>query len=103
MYSTDQKELANNIPLDPNAAIVTVSKVVNKEAFLWRPNADMSLMGYALHENIAWPIHKIQFIQAPWRQEFVSKNASPEINFKTISFLLVMMNCCIFLRLCCSE
>ena len=103
MYSKDQKDLVNNVPLGPNAAIVTVSKVVNKEAFLWRPNADMSLMGDALHKNIACPIHKIQFIQGPWRQESVSKHASLKVNFKTISLLLVMMNCCIFWRLCCNA
>ena len=103
LYSTDQKDLVNNVPLGPNAAIVTVSKVVNKEAFLWRPSADMSLMGDALHKNIAWPIHKIQFIQGPWRQEYVSKHASPKVNFKTISLSLVMMNCYIFWRLCCNE
>lgn len=86
MYSTDPKEMVNNIPLGPNAAIVTVTKVVNKEAFLWRPSADMSFIGDALHENIAWPIHKVHFIQPQARQESLSKNTSPKVNFQTFNF-----------------
>ena len=86
LFSTDKKELVNNIPLGPNAAIVTISKVVNKEAFLWRPSADMSFMGDALNENIAWPIDKVHFIQQ-WRQESVSKNASPKVKFQIFCLL----------------
>jgi len=34
LFSTDPKQLVNNIPLGPNAAIVKVEKVLKKNAYL---------------------------------------------------------------------
>ncbi|XP_010494867.1 PREDICTED: uncharacterized protein LOC104771944 [Camelina sativa] len=86
LVSTDPKELVNNITLGPNSAIVKVCKVVKKDAFLWRPSVDKSLMGDVLEENIAWPIHKIQLIQPQSGNEpAVSKNSSPKSTSVSLS------------------
>ncbi|XP_013631991.1 PREDICTED: uncharacterized protein LOC106337430 [Brassica oleracea var. oleracea] len=68
LFSTDPKQLVNNIPLGPNAAIVKVEKVLKKNAYLWRPSPEMSTIADALHQSIAWPIQKIDIInQSPKR------------------------------------
>lgn len=60
MISKDPKQLVNKIPLGPNAAMVNIVKVINKEASLWRPpSEDISVMGDALLVNIAWPLTKL--------------------------------------------
>ncbi|XP_024005008.1 uncharacterized protein LOC112082141 [Eutrema salsugineum] len=59
MTSTDAKQLVNGIPLGPNAKIVKIDTVNNKEAYLWRPSEDMTVTGDALFHNIAWPITKV--------------------------------------------
>lgn len=56
MCSDDPKELVNNIPIGPAAAMVKVVKVVKKDAYLWRPTPDMYLIGHALEEYVVWPI-----------------------------------------------
>ncbi|CAA7036910.1 unnamed protein product [Microthlaspi erraticum] len=58
--STNPKELINEIFLGRFAAIVKVDLVINFEASLWRPTAEMVLMGDALNANIAWPINRIE-------------------------------------------
>ncbi|XP_013594484.1 PREDICTED: uncharacterized protein LOC106302540 [Brassica oleracea var. oleracea] len=68
LFSTDPKQLVNNIPLGPNAAIVKIEKVLKKNAYLWRPSPEMSTIADALHQSIAWPIQKIDIInQSPKR------------------------------------
>ena len=47
--------MVNNIPLGPNAVSIEVVKVFNDQAYLWRPTADMFLIGDALSEKIASP------------------------------------------------
>lgn len=83
MLSTDPKQLVDNIPLGPNAAIVKVEKVIKKEAYLWRPSPEMSTIGDALHLSIAWPIQKIDIInKSPVRVSPLS--SSPQVKFVTI-------------------
>lgn len=85
MLSTDPKELVNEIPLGPNAAVVKVRHVVKPDAYLWRPMPGMSLMGDAQDETIAWPINRINVPEPPTRDEFVKnsspKNPSPQVIF----------------------
>ncbi|CAA7045654.1 unnamed protein product [Microthlaspi erraticum] len=64
LLSTDPKEFLNHIPLGPNAAIVKVDIVLKADAYLWRPNEEISKMGDAVNQNIAWPIHKIHLATA---------------------------------------
>ncbi|CAN6847017.1 unnamed protein product [Brassica oleracea] len=67
LFSTDLKQLVNNILFGPNAAIVKIEKVIKKEA-LWRPSPEMSTIDDALRLSIAWPIQKIDIInQSPFR------------------------------------
>lgn len=63
LISTDPKEMVNNITLGPNAAIVKIVNVINKEAYLWRPSESMNVMGDALCRNIAWPFSKVQLFK----------------------------------------
>lgn len=58
LLSTEPNKLVNDIPLGPNAAVIIVEVVVKNSAFLWRPAPEMSKMGDALHEIIAWPIDR---------------------------------------------
>lgn len=81
LCSTDPKEMVNNMPLGPNAAIVKVETVFNKEAYLWRQSASRLVMGDALNQNIAWPIHNIQLVNLPSREESSHKKPSPLVNF----------------------
>lgn len=59
LISTDPAEMVNNINLGPNAAKVKIDKVIDKEAYLWRPSEDMKVIGDALFDYIAWPISKV--------------------------------------------
>lgn len=92
LISADPKEMVNNITLGPNAAIVNIANVINKEAYLWRPSEDMNVMGDALFANIAWPISKVQHCNVQLMEEEVyrtaagskegslSKGAGPSVN-----------------------
>lgn len=62
LCSSDPKQLVDNIPMGPNAAIVKIEKVIKNDAYLWRPNSEMSAIGDALHRTIAWPIQKIDVV-----------------------------------------
>lgn len=79
LCSTDPKEMVNDIPLGPNAASVTILNVVKADAFLWRPSAEISVMGDALNGNIAWPVDKIRLAAIPSREE--SAKNSPQVNY----------------------
>ncbi|KAL0656882.1 hypothetical protein Bca4012_077466 [Brassica carinata] len=59
MVLTDPTEMVNNIHLGPNDAKVKIDKVINKEAYMWRPNEDMKVIGDALFAYVAWPVSKI--------------------------------------------
>ncbi|CAA7029303.1 unnamed protein product [Microthlaspi erraticum] len=74
LCSTDPKELVNDIPLGPNAASVKIQNVVKDDAFLWRPSAEISVMGDALHFNIAWPVDKIRSPTIPSREDSATKS-----------------------------
>ena len=80
LLSTYPKELVDDIPLGPNAAVVKVTLVVKPDAYLWRPRPSISLMGDAVNETIAWPINRIYIPQPPTRDELI-KNTSPKVNF----------------------
>lgn len=82
LSSTDPKYLLNNIPLGPNAAIVKVALVLKDKAFLWRPSAEMSVLGDALNENIAWPMDNIQMMSPATPREEAAKN-SPVVTLFT--------------------
>lgn len=86
LCSTDQKELVNKIPLGPNAAIVKVDKVFNKEAYLWRPSAEISIMADVLNATIAWPIHNIELVTSTPREELGHKRSSPPVGFSIIIY-----------------
>uniref|UniRef100_A0A1J3DKF5 Uncharacterized protein n=1 Tax=Noccaea caerulescens TaxID=107243 RepID=A0A1J3DKF5_NOCCA len=75
LCSTNPKDLVNNIPLGPNAAIVKVVLVLKEKAFLWRPSAEMSEMGDALNENIAWPMDKVQLMSPATPAEETSRKS----------------------------
>ncbi|KAG7567809.1 putative transposase Ptta/En/Spm plant [Arabidopsis thaliana x Arabidopsis arenosa] len=81
LISTDPKELANNIPLGPNVAIVKVHMVINKDAYLWRPTNEMILMGDTLNEFIAWPIQKIGY------SNLTPRTASPKESSPAVKLL----------------
>ncbi|KAL0663169.1 hypothetical protein Bca4012_100006 [Brassica carinata] len=59
MVSTDPTEMVNNIHLGPNAAKIKIDKVINKDAYLWRPNEEMKVIGDALFAYVAWPVSKV--------------------------------------------
>ena len=60
LLSTDPTELVNQIPLGPNAAVVKVERVVMSDAFIRRPTTEVTKMGDAVDETIAWPIDKLR-------------------------------------------
>lgn len=60
LCSSNARELVNNIPLGPNAVSIEVVKVFNDNAHLWRPTADMFVIGDAINEKIAWPVLKFE-------------------------------------------
>lgn len=64
MCSSNSKEKVNNIPLGLSAVCIEVVKVFNDNAHLWRPTTDMSLIGDAINEKIAWPVLKIDVTPA---------------------------------------
>lgn len=69
--------MVNKIPLGPNAALVMIDKVINKDAYLWRPSEDMTVMGDALFQNIPWPITKVLLSNVePTEEASHSKEAS---------------------------
>lgn len=77
LLSTDPKELFNNIPIGPLAAIVTIDKVINRVAPLWRPSEKMAIMADALNENITWPIQNVHELVISPRDESSDKRISP--------------------------
>lgn len=79
MLSTNPKELLNDIPLGPNAAIVKVEMVVKPGAYLWRPSPAISLMSDALNQTIAWPIDRLHLPDPPTMDE--SNRKSVEVSF----------------------
>lgn len=40
--------------------MIWVDKVVNKDAYLWRPTSDMSCIGDAVGRKVAWPRSKVE-------------------------------------------
>lgn len=54
--------MVNNIPLGPNAVSIEVVEVFKDTAHLWRPTAEMFLIGDALNEIIAWPVLKFEIM-----------------------------------------
>ena len=71
--------MVNNIPLGPNAVSVEVVKVFNDQAYLWRPTADMFLIGDALSEKIAWPVLKVEVMPTPATEVTPTKCAGKKI------------------------
>ncbi|CAA7017634.1 unnamed protein product [Microthlaspi erraticum] len=80
LQSTDPKEMVNNIPLGPNAAVLKITKVIKNDAYLWRPSAEMFLMGAAIDTTIAWPIHKIEFVVKATQAESARKSTTSASN-----------------------
>ncbi|XP_056852868.1 uncharacterized protein LOC108829682 [Raphanus sativus] len=62
LCSSNSKEMVNNIPLGPNAVSIEVVKVFKDNAHLWRPTAEMFLIGDAINEKIAWPLLKFEIM-----------------------------------------
>ncbi|KAG7559181.1 NAC domain [Arabidopsis thaliana x Arabidopsis arenosa] len=77
LCSTDKDEMVNNMPLGHSAGIVNVEKVFNKNAYLWRPSPGKFLMKDVLHENIAWPLQSIQFVNSSPRNESAAADKRP--------------------------
>lgn len=77
--SSKSKDMVNNIPLGPNAVSVEVVKVFNDQAYLWRPTADMFLIGDALSEKIAWPVLKVEVMPTPATEVTPTKCAGKKI------------------------
>ncbi|KAG7533281.1 Transposase Tnp1/En/Spm-like [Arabidopsis thaliana x Arabidopsis arenosa] len=75
VWSTDQKELVNNIPIGPNAVVMQVYQVINPTAYLWRPSSEMYVMGDALNEKIAWPIDRIELLNINAQEEIRRKSS----------------------------
>ncbi|XP_020887762.1 uncharacterized protein LOC110230110 [Arabidopsis lyrata subsp. lyrata] len=69
--------MVNNMPLGHSAGIVNVEKVFNKNAYLWRPSPGKFLMKDVLHENIAWPLQSIQFVNSSPRNESAAADKRP--------------------------
>ncbi|CAE5979936.1 unnamed protein product [Arabidopsis arenosa] len=83
--SSNSKERVNNIPLGPGAVSLQVVKVFNFNAPLWRPTADISVIGEAIHEKIAWPVLKIDVTAAATPEPTLTKSVSPGSNSSTKS------------------
>ena len=75
LISTDPKEMVNDINLGPNAAKVKIEKVINRNAYLWRPSEHMNVIGDALFKTIAWPISKVILCEVAGP----SKGSSPKV------------------------
>lgn len=56
--------MVNNIPLGPNAVSIEVVKVYKNDAYLWRPTAELFMLGDAINEKIAWPVLKVEIMSA---------------------------------------
>lgn len=74
MCSSNSKERINNLPLGPGAVILQVTKVFNFNAPLWRPTADISVIGEAIHEKIVWPVIKIDVTAAATPEPTLTKS-----------------------------
>ncbi|XP_020880701.1 uncharacterized protein LOC110228263 [Arabidopsis lyrata subsp. lyrata] len=62
-----------------------VVKVFNFNAPLWRPTADISVIGEAIHEKIAWPVLKIDVTATATPEPTLTKSVSPGSNSSTKS------------------
>ena len=71
--------MVNNIPLGPNDVSIEVLKVFNDKAYLWRPTADMFLIGDALNEKITWPVLKIEVMATTATDATPTKSAAKKI------------------------
>ncbi|CAE5959401.1 unnamed protein product [Arabidopsis arenosa] len=80
--STNKDELIDNIPLGLNAVILIVDLVLKPEACLWRPSPEMFVMGDALKTKIAWPVHRLELMDAP--EEAVGRKSSTPSASNTI-------------------
>ncbi|KAG7568011.1 Transposase Tnp1/En/Spm-like [Arabidopsis thaliana x Arabidopsis arenosa] len=83
--SSNSKERVNNIPLGPSAVSIQIVKVFNDNAPLWRPTADISPIGDAINEKIAWPVQKIDVTAAATPDATLPKAVSPGSNSSTKS------------------
>ncbi|CAN7074670.1 unnamed protein product, partial [Brassica oleracea var. botrytis] len=54
-------------------------KVFNDQTYLWRPTADMFLIGDALSEKIAWPVLKVEVMPTPATEVTLTKCAGKKI------------------------
>ncbi|KAL0696558.1 hypothetical protein Bca4012_063738 [Brassica carinata] len=63
------------VDLGPNAAKVKIEKVINRDAYLWRPSEHMNVIGDALFKTIAWPISKVILCEVAGP----SKGSSPKV------------------------
>ena len=82
LCSTDPKHMVSNIPIGPQAGSVTVDKVFAEDAFLWRPiSSEISTMGKALHQEIAWPIQHIQLMSNSEKEKMPENISSSKVNF----------------------
>lgn len=87
--STDKDELIDNIPLGLNAVILKVDLVIRPEACLWRPSPEMFVMGDAFKTKIAWPVHRLELMDAPAHAHHVGRRSSTPVNFEhSLYFLL---------------
>ena len=69
--------MVNNIPLGPNAVSIEVVKVFKYNAHLWRPTAEMFLIGDAINKKIAWPVFKFEVMASTTTDATPTKTASP--------------------------
>lgn len=92
MCSTDPTPMVNGTRLGPNAVILKVDQVIKPDAFLWRPSAEMSFIGDALNGQIPWPIHKVEMMNVPAREQIVRK--STVVNFDPYHFFFLLLGRC---------
>lgn len=57
--SNDPKVTVHHVPLGPKAVRVWVDLPRKPEAFLWRPNSEMTYIEDAIGSTIAWPFDKV--------------------------------------------
>ncbi|KAL0549748.1 hypothetical protein IC582_014236 [Cucumis melo] len=57
--SNDPKVIVHHVPLGPQAVRVWVDLPKRPDAFLWRPNSEMTYVKDAVGSTIAWPFDKV--------------------------------------------
>ncbi|KAL0551148.1 hypothetical protein IC582_010230 [Cucumis melo] len=57
--SNDLNVTVHHVPLGPHAVRVWVDLPKKSDAFLWRPNSEMTYIEDAVGSTVAWPLDKV--------------------------------------------